>query len=175
VTLNPIRDRRLGDQSGQALIEFMFVAFVLLFMLFGLIDFSRAISTRQVLTNISREGSNLASRGTPLSNSVAAVISSASPLTLDTNGRVIITAVTNSNGTFVITEQLASAGVAISKIGTGVGTDVTSTMPSTAVPIPQPSQTVYVTEVFYTFQAATPVGQLLNFSLPTQLYDVAYF
>ena len=167
---------RSRDQSGQALLEFMFVGFIMLFMLFGLIDFSRALSTRQVITSLSREGSNLASRGTTLSNTVDAVILAASPLSITTNGYVICTAVFNSNGVFTITDQVAKGGIiSPSKIGVGVGTDVTGKLPNTTPPIPQTNQTVYVTEVFYKYKAATPIGQLLSFGLPTNLYDVAYF
>jgi hypothetical protein len=32
-----------------------------------------------------------------------------------------------------------------------------------------------VAEVFYRFQAATPVGNLMGWALPTMLYDVAFF
>ena len=40
----------------------------------------------------------------------------------------------------------------------------------------QLNQTVYVTEVFYNFQAITPIGNFLSKTfLPSQLYDVAYF
>jgi Flp pilus assembly protein TadG len=168
---------RSRNRSGQALIEFMFVAMILLATLFGMIDFCRAISTRQVLTNLSREGSNLASRGTDISNAVDAVILAASPLNITSSGLVIITAVTNSNSVFKITDQLAKGGLssASSKIGTGIGTVVTTNMPNTPQAIPQLNQTVYVTEVYYEYKAATPIGKLLGFTLPTKLYDVAYF
>src|SRR5260221_14394040 len=97
---------RRRERSGQALIEFMFVAFILLFMLFGMIDFCRAISTRQVLINLSREGANLAASGTgstpdaAISNAIAAVIAGANPLNVYSNGLVIITAAFNSNCTY---------------------------------------------------------------------------
>ena len=85
----------LRNRSGQALVEFTFVAIILLLMIFGLIDFCRAISVRQVITSLSREGSNLASRNTSLSNAVDAVIAAANPLNITTSGRVIITSVKN--------------------------------------------------------------------------------
>jgi hypothetical protein len=35
---------------------------------------------------------------------------------------------------------------------------------------------VYVTEVFYSFKAITPIGNFLTQAfLPSQLYDAAYF
>src|ERR1700675_3378723 len=105
------------DQSGQALVEFMFVGFILLFMLFGMIDFCRAISTRQVLINLSRESANLAARGSgsttdaTISNAIAAVIAGANPLDITAHGRVFITAVYNSNGTLKVTNQISEGGL----------------------------------------------------------------
>src|SRR5689334_6984144 len=55
---------RFRQCSGQALVEFALISLVLITLLFGLIDFGRAILVRQVMVNLSREGANLASRGT---------------------------------------------------------------------------------------------------------------
>jgi Flp pilus assembly protein TadG len=162
------------------MIEFVFVAVVVIVLLFGLIDFGRAIYERQVITNITREGSNLAARGrggSPdeiISNAVNAVIASASPLNINTKGRVIVSVVVNSNGIFRVTNQVSRGGItATSKVRNGPG--VPATMPALAPPIPQPSQSAYVTEVFYAFVPITPVGKLLKLVLPSRLYDVAYF
>jgi len=55
--------QRLGrDRSGQALIEFVLPSIFLILLLFGLIDFAIAIYYRQVMINVSREGSNIAAR-----------------------------------------------------------------------------------------------------------------
>jgi Flp pilus assembly protein TadG len=174
---------RSRERSGQALIEFMFVGFILLFLLFGLIDFSRAISTRQTLVNLSRESANLAARGSgdttdaTISNAIASVIAGDAPLSIDTNGLVIISAVLNSNGYFLVTNQImegALSNSAISQIAPlGVGS--MATMPTTAVQIPQTNQTAFVSEVFYSFQPITPIGKLLNFTITNVLYDAAIF
>lgn len=179
---------RSRDRSGQALIEFTFITFMLLVMLFGLIDFCRAISTRQVLINLSREGANMAARGPgsaadSMSNAVLAVIAAANPLDITANGRVIVTAVINSNGIFRITNQFSGGGLQTaatkSQIGavndTGNAVKLPNT-PSTPGVIPQLNQTLFATEVFYAFKPTTPIGQLLNISMTNApLRDVAYF
>ncbi len=171
------------EQSGQALIEFMFVGFILLFMLFGMIDFCRAISTRQVLINLSRESANLAARGTGdtpdavISNAITAVIAGAAPLNITTSGRVIITAVFNSNGIYKVTNQISEGGLqgGASRVASaGVGSTVTN-MSNNAVQIPQSNQTLFVSEVYYTNSPATPIGRLLNLNMTKPLYDAAYF
>ena len=167
-------------RSGQAMIELALVVMVLVVMVFGVIDFSRAIYERQVITNLTREGSNLAARGVgdspaeSITNAVNSVIASANPLDLNTKGRVIISAVVNSNGIFRVTAQLSKGGItATSKVRSGTG--VPAAMPATTPVIPQPNQTTYVTEVYYNFVPITPIGRLLKKTLPAQLYDVAYF
>ena len=171
--------RNWRNNSGQALIEFMFVAAMLLLLVFGLIDFCRAIFTRQVITNLTREGANLVSRNTTITNAAAAVIASASPLDINAHGRVIISVVTNNGGVAIVADQLSQGGISTntvtSKVAPG-GIGSIAKMPSTTpLQLPQSNQTVYVTEVYYDFHAITPVGQFLGFTLPPQLYDVAFF
>jgi Flp pilus assembly protein TadG len=170
---------RLSSRSGQALVEFTFVAATLLLLFFGLIDFCRAISVRQVITSLTREGSNLASRNTSLSNSIAAVVASADPLNITNNGRIFISVVTNNNGTAWVADQMTFGGIstnsANSKVGHPGGPASTGWIPTTNPALPEPNQTIYVTEIYYSFQAVTPVGKLLNFAMPPRLYDVAYF
>jgi Flp pilus assembly protein TadG len=169
---------RLLGRSGQALIEFTFVATTLLVMLFGLIDFCRAISIRQEITSLTREGSNLASRNTTLSNTIAAVVASANPLNITNSGRIIVSTVTNNNGTAWVASQMAFGAVtngAQSKVGSPGGAAKGGWIPATTPSLPQRNQTIYVTEIYYSFEAVTPIGKLLNVTLPTRLYDAAYF
>ena len=181
---------RSRDQSGQALIEFTFVAVIMLAMLFGMIDFCRAISTRQVIINLSREGANMAARSgsgdtTAISNAIAAVIGAASPLSITSNGQVIVSAVVNINGAYVITNQISQGKLTYKrKIGllnaTGSGAAgspvVMPVLASSPGALPQPNQTAYVAEIYYAFKPTTPIGQLINISMTNApLYDVAYF
>lgn len=165
------RDRRRTGESGQAIVEYAVSALVMATLLFGVIDFSRAIYQQQVITNLTGEGANMAARGTDMSSAVNAVIAD-SDLNLSTNGRVIATAAYSQSSTVKITSQVSQGGIsATSRVGTIVGG--AATLPSAAVP--QNNQTVYVVEVFYAYQPITPIGKLLQVAMPVQLYDAAYY
>ena len=161
-------------ESGQAMLEFAIIASLILTLVFAIVDFGRAFNQLQVMIGLTRQGSNLASRGTPLLDSAQAVISAQAPLDLNASGEVIVTAVTKNSQGNVITGQVTQGGVSrASKIGQGVGT--VATLPSSAAAMLQQGQTIYITEVYYTYHAITPVAQLVRIVMPTTLYQVAYF
>ena len=205
------RAKLIANDSGQAMVEFAFIVPLLLIMMCAAIDFGRALNTMQVIAELSRQGSSLASRidtcaagaglGEPMETltcSVQALVaaplvagqSGQSGLSIGTYGEIIATAVQNTgttaSPTYMITGQYSQGGISqTSKIGTystKTGAANTATVPaafSTATgdqPL-QAGQTMYVTEIFYTFTPITPIGKLTNsvVNLPTLMYNVAYF
>jgi Flp pilus assembly protein TadG len=166
--------RIAAAESGRAAVEFALIAALMLVLFCVLVDFSRAIHDEQVMTGLSRQGSNLASRGTSLSDSAAAVLAGDSPLNLSSNGEVIITSVTNVNKVYTITNQVSEGSVSQnSRVGIGVGN--TASVPSSAAAMLQLGQTIYITEIFYSYQPITPIQNLLKLVMPSTLYEAAYF
>lgn len=171
-------------ERGQVLLELLPVTVLMLTLTFAVIDFSRAIWQLQVVTGLTREGSNLASRNTSLQTSANAVLSDGAVLNLSGKGRVIITSVQNqgsaSKPSFVMLGQYVTpSGItAVSRVGvyssSSKGTQ-TATLPTAATLVPPPGGTVYVTEVYSSFSPITPLGALVKLTLPSTLYDAAYF
>ncbi len=186
------RGKLIANDSGQALVELAFVVTLLLLLVCTSVDFGRALNTMQVMSELTRQGSNLALRGEGTSTcdsmcTAIAALSTAndSGLNLAGKGKIIITSLTEtlsgsetvgpSGGPYTIAEQDVSSGglSATSKLGTAVGATVT--LPG--APGLQNGQYLYVTEIFYTFTALTPIGKLTNgaVGMPSVLYDIAYF
>ena len=184
------------DKSGQAMLEFAFVLPMLCIFMLGVVDYGRAIYQSEVITNLAGEGSSFASRansGSLQTNLQTAgnVVMADADLTMTTSGCAIVTAVTkaSSGGGYTISGQAQpndpTCTISVSSrigcfpasgscnpnnvtIPTGVQNALTSDPAGTAV---------YVTEVFYKFTYATPIGSFLGGvgALPADLYTVAYY
>ena len=71
--------RIIRSKKGQSLIELTFIAPLMVLLAYGAVEVGSVISTYLTLTHTTREGANLASRGTPPIDALAAVIAAAAP------------------------------------------------------------------------------------------------
>jgi Flp pilus assembly protein TadG len=174
--LLPKWTKRFEDEQGAALVELALCVSSLLVLVFGVIDFSQIIFDNQVMTGLTRQGSSLASRGTTLTDTVSALGVQGASLNIGTNGRIIVTAVAaDSSGKLWIVDQAKSpTGISVnSAIGSGIGN--AASMPSSANTVLNAGQTIYVTEVFYSYTPMTPIGSFLKAKIGSTLYQSAYF
>lgn len=179
--------KRLRDERGTALVELAISLPLLLVLVFGLIDFSQMIFDEQVMSGISRQGSNLASRGAivnpnpttdplGLQTIVTALVTQGSSLNIGTNGRIIVTAVSDDTKGVpqIVDQQESTTGISVtSSIGSGNGNP--ATVSSGAVTVLSTGHTLFITEVFYSYQPMTPIGSFIKKSLASTLYEAAYF
>lgn len=177
-----------AEESGQALVEFAMCFVLMCIMVTGIIDFGRAIYDVQVIRNLASEGSAMASRTTPLSTTAQTVANDAgADISVSTKGCVIVTQVgLNTSNNPVISGQSSfgsSAGTcaitANSKICSPCSVGAAATIPSaalTALKAEPAGSSIYITEVFYNFNAVTGITNLLGTNLlPSQLYAAAYY
>jgi hypothetical protein len=158
-------------ERGGAVVELAISALFLLLMVFGIVDFGRALLARHAITSMSREAGNLESRGTPLSTTLDATLDNAGSTNLRRNGYVILTAVQrDQRGRLSITQQVGGGGFAEpSRIGT-IGTP--------DVRLPRPASRCAAARSTWrgSSSASLPVIREPDRSgHPLHLYDVAYF
>jgi Flp pilus assembly protein TadG len=179
-----IKKKLFANGSGQAAAELAGAMLIIVPLLCATIDFGRAFYQLQVVSELSRQGSSLAMRGEgttscdTMCTAIADLVAGSSGLNLAANGKVIMTALTPtasqtngapSGGPYLISKQETSSGSfsATSKLGSS------GTVSIPGAPLIQTGQTMYVTEIFYGFTPATPLGTSIG--IPTKLYDIAYF
>jgi hypothetical protein len=153
------------------LAEFVVVAPIILILAMGVIEFGRAIDAMHALTGLSREGANIAARGTPLDTVLTVVMGNGGDIRLATYGGAIASEVRVSGGVPNVWAQVATSGYAgLSRVG-NVGTR--------AVPLDSlgllDNQTHFVVEVFYSYPGITPLKGLLGFTVPDTMYNRAVF
>src|ERR1700676_391114 len=148
-----------AHQSGQAMFELALLVPVLCLVMFAIVDFSRALNNEQIIVDLSRQSSNMASRGTTLSAAADAVVQGSAPLNLGSSGEIIITSVARIGGADQITGQVTRGALSMSsKIGSGVGNRATVPAVFDDIFVNNSSQTVYITEIYYPLQQITPLA-----------------
>lgn len=158
-------------ERGQNVAEFAMVLPLIMVVFMGLVELGFAYDRVHGMTAISREGANIAARGTSLSETLDAALLNGQSLGVSTSGGVIASRIVVRDGVAVIDEQLASDGfeedsrLAESDDPADLVTDAGY----------RDGSTLYSVEVFLAYRPITPVGHFLEGLLPDFLYERAVF
>lgn len=163
--------RLVRQKRGQELAEAAIILPILLIMAFAVIEFGNAYSIVHTMAGLSREGANIAARGTSLDTTLQVVITNGNDIQLSSLGGSIVTRIQVQSGTPTVINQVASPGYAgVSRVGTignpaqGVGGWGL-----------QAGQDVYVVEIFYRYNQLTPLGNIIGPAVPDTLYERTVF
>ena len=151
--------------------EFAMVLPLLLFLFLGMVEIGNALAVSHTLSKLSREGANIASRGTSLDTVLNVVASSGQNINLARRGGSVVTRLEIGGNGPVILNQVASPGFENrSRLG-GVGHSPVS-FASYGL---ERGSTHYVVEIFYRYRPITPFARLFQRALPGPIYERAVF
>ena len=190
----------MKSTSGQSLVEFALLLPLILVLSLGVTEVGYALLDQHVVTKLTREGSNLISRDTSISDAVTALGGmSTRPVNFTSGSKVIFSVLKNvntigaANYNHVVLYQRYTYGTAgfatpsaINASGGSFGGPpdyqaansdndtslrLVSPPPNVAVPL---GGLMYVTEIYSAHTLLTPLDRF-GIELPTHLYSVAYF
>jgi hypothetical protein len=164
----------IRNHRGAALLEFCLVVPIMLVMVFAIIDFGRLINARLIVTNLTREGGNLASRDIKSGNDLIAMLqASARPLNLNQLGRIYITRIEAGTGVPAsnVYPQISSPRYSAGALNVASGIQAGGTLGLTSAiynhmvfkPANQTADIngVTVVETFYEYRPITPLPRFI--------------
>jgi Flp pilus assembly protein TadG len=193
----PLR-RRLCSANGQSMIEFAMVLPLVILLVLGVVEIGYALLDEHVVTKLAREGSNLISRDTTLTDATTAMVSmSTPPVAFGPSATIIFSVVkkgattgtTNYNkdvlyqrysyGSYAATSRLTTAGSgsfgpAPDYIANNSDSDTRLQVTNLPANLVAPGGMVYITEIFTSHPLITPLSGF-GVTVPTTLYSIAYF
>ena len=94
-----IHQQRHGITRGISTVEFALMLPILLTLVIGVVEFSRALQYNNIISNISREGANLASRTLVTPSTIISVLTfTAAPLDMKNHGVMYISKIKGVDG-----------------------------------------------------------------------------
>ncbi len=152
---------------GGALIEFALTLPILLTVLLGIVDLSRAIQFDNVLVHMTREGANLAARTTVDKGDIINVLSrTAEPLEMGTDGMIYISKIVGAAGGRGRIEEQYRSGTGQMSLNSELwqcpawkadsSCQMPGTLPTVALPAPlRADEIIYAVEARYDYQLLT--------------------
>ena len=180
--MKKLRGLNMG-KKGIAALELALILPMLLVLVFGIIDFGRLIQARLIITNVSREGGSLASRGFKSGDDLLGMLqSSGAPLDLNGSGKYMFPesgpALRSANPNPYIDPQVSKGSLSVSShIRSGVTRLGLSEALYQHLRFEGPPQNtsdiaeVWVVEVYYKYKPITPLPRFIENILITPGYD----
>jgi Flp pilus assembly protein TadG len=158
-------------RRGQGLTELALSVPLLMILALGMIEVNRAIETNHVISTLTREGANVASRGSTLDETVAATRTGQQATGLGTVGGVVASEIVVTNGIPRIVAQATSAGLTMAS---QVGMPDSVAVPYQATGLTE-GRSYFVVEMFLPYQSMTGFDKLMPGLTPQVLYDRTLF
>jgi hypothetical protein len=185
------RDKVRGDlknsrelrmqEKGAAAVELALILPMLLILVFGIIDLGRLIQARLILSNVSREGGSMASRGYASgSNLLSMLQSSGTPLDLSGLGRIYVSRIkagtSDTPAPSIDTQQYVGALNVTSSISGTSPLGLSEALYKHLEFKGPPQNTsdigeLWVVEVYYKYTPITPLPNFLKGVFITPGYD----
>jgi hypothetical protein len=159
------------SDSGQGIVEFALSLPIILVILLGMVEFSNAYDRIHGLAGLSREGANIAARGTALSEVLRTVMANGETLNMPANGGAIVSRLVVTQGQPTVMAQIATD--AYEQKSQLADDDVAAEW--IAMAGFAEGSTHYSVEVFLTYEPITPLAGLYQAVAPSVLYERAVF
>jgi len=157
--------------AGQALVEAALILPLLLILVLALIESGNGLSIKHKMAVLTREGANIASRGSSLQETLDVVMNGGAEIDLSAKGGAIISRIVVTGGTPVVANQLASSGFEErSRLGLPDSTSVALE----SIPLAE-GQVLYAVEIIFDYEAMTPLAGLFARAVTDEVYERAIF
>ncbi len=163
-----------SSRQGQAIVETVLIAPLLLLLLLGLIESGNALSINHKMVVLSREGANIASRGTSLPETLNVLVASGDEINLRENGGIVVTRILVIDGDPVVDARASSPGYEASSRLWNPGADDSIVVPLQSLNLVE-GQALHAVEIIYDYEALTPVGGFLPEGWTDEIYERAIF
>lgn len=158
-------------EDGAEFVELVLVLPVLLVVAFGVIELGNVFEKAHAMTALSREGANIAARGTALDTVAAVTMANGASIGLDARGGTIVSRIVVEGGTAFVRNQVASSGL-VGKSRIGDLNDPASGFGGVGL---QDGQELFAVEILYDHREATPLSRFIGAVVPDTMYTKAVF
>lgn len=159
---------KLTETTGQSIVELALVLPLLLMLLMGVVDVSRAIHAYSIIANMSREGASLASRtGINRQDIMDSVANTAQPLSMKDDGMMYVTEVDSNNNVKTQDGWQGRSNPKSAITGTDAAAEALGTIDRTG------KDSFYICEVFYQYHSLFIPNQWLVYA--PELHSISVF